>query len=130
VLFISAFLSAKSDKRISLNLEGLKIFIKPHVFLFLAELFVESLPVYQDNSEEKPNFFDSNESNAPSIDCSFSMQRSLVCFFNDRSAYTLALRGDINAHYLQETLNEKKIALFMDPRLPDQGKLTDKVGSL
>lgn len=48
-------LEADGEKLIQVKIEKLKIFIKPHIFLTLYEMFVSAMPRYSEDSIDKPN---------------------------------------------------------------------------
>jgi hypothetical protein len=59
---------ADGEKLMQAKIEKLKIFIKPHIFLTIFDLFVYGMPIYKENSEDKPNFYDSDYGNAPRME--------------------------------------------------------------
>lgn len=59
---------ADGEKLIQTKIEKLKIFIKPHIFLMMYEMFAYGLPTYLPNSKDKPNFYDSDYGNAPRME--------------------------------------------------------------
>lgn len=65
---VAIHLESDGDKLIQTKIEKLKIFIKPHVFLMIFELFVYGMPQYKDDSRDKPNFYDSDYGNAPRME--------------------------------------------------------------
>ena len=48
--------------------EKLKIFLKPHIYMLIFELFTYGMPVYKENDADKPNFYDSDHGNAPKME--------------------------------------------------------------
>lgn len=61
-------LEADGQKLIQTKIEKLKIFLKPHIFLMMFEMFVYGLPQYLESSEDKPNFYDADSGNAPRME--------------------------------------------------------------
>ena len=51
------------SKLIQVKIEKLKIFVKPHIFLTIQEIFMYGMPQYKDD-KDKPNYYDSDWGNA------------------------------------------------------------------
>ena len=62
----------------------------PHLFLALFEFFLNALPAYTENSEEKPNQFEPDLEKAPKMVFTAHVNRSLLCADHSPAAKTLA----------------------------------------
>lgn len=68
------------DKFIRVDINGLKIIVKPHVFLMVYYYFLNSFPIYDKDSIDKPNFFNSDPEDNMKMDFSLGIEDSLICF--------------------------------------------------
>mmetsp|Transcript_23179 Transcript_23179/g.22660 ORF Transcript_23179/g.22660 Transcript_23179/m.22660 type:complete len:211 (-) Transcript_23179:4113-4745(-) len=99
-------MEADGEKLIQTNIQKIKIFIKPHVFLMMYELFVYGLPQYRPESQDKPNFYDADYGNAPRMEVGCQILQSLVCFENEGSQQkTIACQGNVSLTMIREKAN-------------------------
>eukprot|EP00347_Sterkiella_histriomuscorum_P000566 403375355 len=118
---VNIHLEADGEKLIQTKIEKLKIFIKPHIFLLMFEMFVYSMPQYQDDSRDKPNFFDSDYGNAPRMEVCCQILQSLLCFENEvKYQKTIACQGNTSFTYIREKVNQIKLRLIDKPNLIDE----------
>jgi len=108
---------ANGEKTIEPKIEKLKIFIKPHIFLMIFELFTYGMPVYSESARDKPNFYDADYGNAPRMEICCQILQSLLCFENDeeKSQWTIACQGNVSFTFIRHKENEKKAKLVQDP---------------
>ncbi len=55
------------DKFVQTNIQKVKIFLIPHVFMAVFDFFVNGLPVYDPSSPDLPNQFDPDLENSPKL---------------------------------------------------------------
>ena len=79
---VTMHFEADGEKLIQVKIEKLKIYIKPHIFLMMFELFVYGIPVYAPHSRDKPNFYDADYGNAARMEVGCQILQSLLCFEN------------------------------------------------
>ncbi len=113
-------LEADGEKLIQTKIEKLKIFIKPHIFLTMYEIFVYGMPTYSDDSKDKPNFYDADYGNAPRMEVCCQILSSLLCFENEEKYQkTIACQGNTSFTYIREKVNQIKMRLVEKPQFID-----------
>ena len=83
------------DKYIRADISGLKIIIKPHIYLLVYYYFLNSFPIYEVTSADKPNFFQDDPENNTQMDFSIAIEDSLLCMLNKENEKTIACEGRI-----------------------------------
>lgn len=68
------------DKIVRTDISGLKIMIKPHVFLMVYYYFLNAFPIYDIDSIDKPNFFSNDPEDNPKMSSTIIIDDSLLCF--------------------------------------------------
>lgn len=96
------------DKTILVNIVGLKIIIKPHIFLMVYYYFINAFPVYDIKSKDKPNLFTSDPEESPLMEFIIKIDDSLLCFQNKPGFKTIACEGKIFYKFRCETAKTKK----------------------
>ncbi len=67
------------DKTVQATIQKMKIFVIPHTFMALFEFFVNGLPIYTQDSPDKPNLFDPDLEKGPKMIVNMTISHSLVC---------------------------------------------------
>jgi hypothetical protein len=75
-------MEADGSKLLQVRIEKLKIFVKPHIFMTIQEIFMNGMPQYKDE-KDKPNYYDSDWGNAAKMEVGCQILQSLVCFENE-----------------------------------------------
>lgn len=55
---LNVHMEADGEKLIQTKIEKFKIFIIPHIFVMIYDVFIYGYPIYDENSKDKPNFYD------------------------------------------------------------------------
>jgi hypothetical protein len=66
-------------KTFNIKLNDIKIFIQPYFYLMIDHFFREGIPVYDEESFDKPNEYDSNYENYPELHLNLSLKNTLIC---------------------------------------------------
>lgn len=61
------------DKFVRVDISGLKIVIKPHIFLMVYYFFLNAFPEYDIKSVDKPNFFNEDPEENSKMDFSLGI---------------------------------------------------------
>jgi hypothetical protein len=68
------------DKYIRVDITGLKIIIKAHIFLMVYYFFLNAFPQYDYKSKDIPNFFNTDPDETTKMDFTVAIEDSLLCF--------------------------------------------------
>ena len=70
------------DKTNTIDINGLKIFVKFQTFILLQSFFMNAFPSYQMDSIDKPNGFNEDPERENTMVVQFNIFNSLICFIN------------------------------------------------
>ena len=70
------------DKTNSIDIVGLKIFVKFQTFILLQSFFMNAFPSYKMDSIDKPNGFNEDPERQNTMVVQFNIKSSLICFLN------------------------------------------------
>lgn len=84
------------DKKITINITGLKIFVKMPLFILLQGFFVNAFPKYQQDDIDKPVGFQGNDpDNSSRQIMDLKIHKSLICLLNQPGFKSIAMQGEI-----------------------------------
>jgi hypothetical protein len=69
-------------KNFEIDIGGIKIFLHPYFYLMMDHFFREGMPVYDKNSDDKPNDYSEDYEEAPEMYVMVNLTDSLICFAN------------------------------------------------
>ena len=73
-------MEADGEKLVQVRIEKLKIMIKPHIFMTIAEVIMYGMPQYKQDSRDKPYYYDFDWGNSPKMEVQSTIMNSLLCF--------------------------------------------------
>jgi hypothetical protein len=79
---VNLHMEADGEKLIQVKIEKLKILVKPHIFMTIAEVLMYGQPQYREDSRDKPYYYDFDWGNAAKIEVGCQILQSLICFEN------------------------------------------------
>ena len=81
---IEVLIQMHPDGRKDFQIEfgGLKLFLHPYFYLMIDHFFREGMPVYDQNSFDKPNEYSEDYEEFPEMNVQVKLSDSLICFAN------------------------------------------------
>ena len=71
--------NSTGEKDIKVGVSGLKITVKPHVLMMVYYFFLNSFPQYEEDSIDKPSYYNFDPEDSGKMDFSIDLQDSLIC---------------------------------------------------
>ncbi len=105
---LQMFFYPDGTKNFIIKFSQLKWFIQPYFFLMIDHFFREGLPVYDMDSFEKPNEYDSDYETYPEMTTLVEVKDSLLCFAHDtdRLQKIVACRSNVEYEFKRETIKK------------------------
>ena len=89
-------MKATGEKKIVINITGLKIFLKMPLFIMVQGYFNNAWPKYQADDVDKPLGFVGNDpDNTSRMIMSLKIHKSLICFLSRPGLKSIACQGEI-----------------------------------
>ena len=79
--------------------------------------FMNSFPVYDMNSIDKPNFFNVDPEDSARMDFEITIEDSLICLQNKPGYKTVACEGKITFKFRTERVKDKKAKYIEDSKM-------------
>jgi len=64
----------------NIEIQGLRITIKPHILMMVYYFMLNSFPEYDENSIDKPSYYDFDPEAAPKLEIRIDTKESLLVF--------------------------------------------------
>ena len=96
------------DKTNTVDIDGLKIFVKFQTFILLQAFFMNAFPSYKMDSVDKPNGFNEDPERQNQMVVQLNIFNSLICFLNKRGQDSICCQGDITIDMVQESIRRSK----------------------
>ena len=107
-LKIFTHMAPGGDKTNTVDIEGLKIFMKLQTFILLQAFFINAFPSYNLESRDKPNGYNEDPERANTMRVSLNIIDSLICFLNKPGQDSICCQANITIDMIQESIKRQK----------------------
>lgn len=100
-------MNPNGNKEALIRVDNTKMFVDPYYSFMINHFFGENLPDYPQDSFDKPNEYDADPENWPSITLKVLVDKSLACLADDKNK-TLACTLKAEYDYKREKIRDAK----------------------